>query len=77
MTKTLISFKEGISNSQRIRERLLKNIVSEGDREITLNLSGLDFDFNRKEVKISYYVKDNDYPDVVMKFDDFVNLVKS
>lgn len=77
MTKTLISFKEGISNSERIRERLLKNVSSQTDKEITLNLSDLDFDFNKKEVTISYYVKDKEYPDVILKFEDFVSLVKS
>ena len=77
MSKTLLTFKEGISNSQKIRERLIKNIDSQSDKEITLNLSDLDFDFNRKEVKISYYVKDKEYPDVILKFNDFISLVES
>lgn len=77
MAKTVSSFKESISSSQRVRERLLNNITSQSDKEINLNLSDLDFDFHRQEVRISYYIKDNDYPDVVMKFDDFVSLVQS
>ncbi|MDR2949056.1 MAG: hypothetical protein ACK5KL_12310 [Dysgonomonas sp.] len=77
MSKTLLTFKEGISNSQRIRERLIKNIDSQSDKEITLNLSDLDFDFSKKEVKISYYVKDKEYPDVILKFNDFISLVES
>lgn len=77
MSKTLLTFKEGISNSQRIRERLIKNIDSQSDKEITLNLSDLDFDFSKKEVKISYYVKDKEYPYVILKFNDFISLVES
>lgn len=77
MSKTLLTFKEGISNSQRVRERLIKNIDAQSDKEITLNLSDLNFDFNKKEVKISYYVKDKDFPDVTLKFNDFISLVQS
>jgi len=76
MTKTLLIFKEGISKSKGIRERLIMNIDTQTDKEITLNLSDLDFDFSREEVKISHYIKDKDYPDVVLKFNDFVSLVQ-
>lgn len=76
MTKTLLIFKEGIAKSQKVRERLVKNIDKQTDTEITLNLSDLDFDFNKKEVKISHYIKDREYPDVVLKFNDFISLVQ-
>ncbi len=76
MTKTLLIFKEGIAKSQKVRERLVKNIDKQTDTEITLNLSDLDFDFNKKEVKISHYIKDGEYPDVVLKFNDFISLVQ-
>ena len=75
MTKTLLIFKEGIAKSQKVRERLVKNIDRQTDTEITLNLS--DLDFNKKEVKISHYIKDTEYPDVVLKFNDFISLVQS
>lgn len=74
MTKTLLIFKEGIAKSQKVRERLVKNIDRQTDTEITLNLS--DLDFNKKEVKISHYIKDTEYPDVVLKFNDFISLVQ-
>jgi hypothetical protein len=76
MIKTLLIFKEGISKSKRVRERLITNINAQTDKEITLNLSDLNFDFGREEVKISHYIKDKDYPDVVLKFNDFVSLVQ-
>lgn len=77
MTKTLLIFKEGISKSRRVRERLIQNVDTQTDREITLNLSDLNFDFGKKEVKISHYIKSEDYPDVVLKFNDFISLVQS
>ena len=56
---------------------ILDNVKSNAKAKIIFNLTQMDFDFANKNVTISYYVIDDNYPDVVLSFDELTKLLKA
>lgn len=73
----MASLNESISNSERIKNLILRNIKTHERNVIRLNLVYLAFDFLSKTILLEYYVKDNEYPDIVMSFADLTALLKN
>ncbi|MFP1767484.1 hypothetical protein ACLECW_14765 [Lonsdalea quercina] len=74
---TLLSLKESVSNSDRIKNLILGNIQTEEKKVIRLNLVYLTYNFQSKTVLLEYYVEDDDYPNVEISFTELTELFKN
>ena len=74
--KTIEAFLSGDNMSTLLAQKILRNIESCEKSEMIMNLTSLDFDFKYENVLLSYYVKDGDYPDVTLTFDELRKMLK-
>jgi len=74
--KTVEVFLSEGNMSTLLARKILNNVKSCEKLEMVMNLISLDFDFESKSVLLSYYVKDNDYPDVILTFDELRGMLK-
>lgn len=51
MNKTIQAFRNDISNSDKIKQKLLENIKTKGNKEFVLNTVELSFDFSNENVE--------------------------
>ncbi|WP_218829723.1 hypothetical protein [Burkholderia aenigmatica] len=68
---TLDSLVESIQGSVQIKRLLIDRMSREEDGEIRLNLVYIEYDFLLRRIAIEYYVRDGEYPNVEMSFDEF------
>ncbi|WP_176701760.1 hypothetical protein [Gilliamella sp. wkB112] len=47
------------------------NISKNEEKEVTLDLYQLYFDFSKREITIEYYAKDERYPTITINFEKF------
>ena len=79
MNKTIKAFKDDISNSLKLREKILLNIELKTKEEMVLNQVQLNFNFEEEKVELTYYILDSNYPDVIIDFNrlkDILNAVR-
>lgn len=73
--KTIETLQRELAGSPKIREKIRENIVKRNEREMILNLCQLEFDFDLKQVTVSYYVKDRMYPESILSFEQLIALL--
>ena len=74
---TLRAFFESVENSSIVKEKLLNNIKSCKEKTIVLNLVHLDYNFKDKYINIFYYVEDNEFPEKILSFEEFENILQN
>lgn len=72
-TPTIKAFFESVGD--KISTHILENLKTEEKVKIVLNLVQLKFDFEKKNVVISYYMVDKVYPDVKLSFRELKELL--
>lgn len=75
MNKTIQAFQNDISNSDKIKQKLLENIKTKGNKEFVLNTVELSFDFSNENVEIYYYRIDEQYPVVNIGFEELKKII--
>ena len=75
MNRTLAALTDSVPEGSANRAELLRNLDSKESREEVLNLVQLYFDFENSIVTVKYYVKDRRYPDQILSFDEFRDLL--
>ncbi|MDO5095665.1 MAG: hypothetical protein Q4D65_03820 [Peptostreptococcaceae bacterium] len=75
MNKTIQAFRNDISNSDKIKQKLLENIKTKGNKEFVLNTVELSFDFSNENVEIGYYRIDEQYPVVNIGFEELKKII--
>lgn len=76
MNKTIETVVEEIFCSQRLTAKIKENIQLKKEEEMVLNLFQLRFDFSNNEVVITYFMKDEQFPETKMNLLEFGNLLK-
>lgn len=76
MNKTIETVVEEILCSQRLTAKIKENIQLKKEEEMVLNLFQLRFDFSNNEVVITYFMKDEQFPETKMNLLEFGNLLK-
>lgn len=76
MNKTIKTVVEEILCSQRLTAKIKENIQLKKEEEMVLNLFQLRFDFSNNEVVITYFMKDEQFPETKMNLLEFSNLLK-
>lgn len=76
MNKTIETVVEEILCSQRLTAKIKENIQLKQEEEMVLNLFQLRFDFSNNEVVITYFMKDEQFPETKMNLLEFGNLLK-
>jgi len=71
----LIAFKESISDSLKVKKALRDNLFTHKQKTIRMNLVYVEYNFDQKQIKIDYYVKDENYPSMEISFNDFEKLI--
>lgn len=74
MNKTIRAFQNDISSS-KIKNKLLQNMQTKVNEEFVLNTVQLTFDFSKEWVEISYFIVDEQYPDVHISFEELKNIL--
>lgn len=75
MNKTIEAFKDDIHSSLKLREKILLNIESKTKKEMILNQVELYFNFEKKNIKLVYYVLDSNYPNVIIDFNELKDII--
>jgi hypothetical protein len=74
---TLRAFYDSIENAEKLKKVLLKNITTHEEKTIILNLVQLEYDFDKNYITIEYYVEDKNYPNKILSFEEFEDLVQN
>lgn len=77
MNKTIEALKDDISNSIKLKEKILLNLIEKTKKEMILNQVELNFNFEDENIELIYYVIDSDYPNVKIDFNQLRSIVKS
>ena len=75
MNKTIEAFKDDIHSSLKLREKILLNIEAKTKKEMILNQVELYFNFEKKNIKLVYYVLDSNYPNVIIDFNELKDII--
>jgi hypothetical protein len=74
---TLRAFYNSIKDIKEINDYLLNNIKAHNEKTIVLNHVQLEYNFDKKYVIIVYFVKDKEFPDKKLSFEEFENILQN
>ena len=77
MNKTIEDFLKEVKESSSLKEKMISNFKNQERKEIILNLFDLDFNFEKLQVTIFYYLLDNNYPPVTLTNKEFIELLQN
>ena len=75
MNKTLIAFLSDSNLTKRLAKEIINNMTEKQENEMVFNLTQAEFDFTNEIVNISYFVKDFDYPEIALSFNELKNML--
>ena len=67
--KTFTTFIEDVGYNPLV-SKILGNISTQQESEMVFNMTQILFDFAHEEVTISFFIVDNEYPDIQLSFDE-------
>ena len=71
MDNTLTVFLED-DLTDKFSKLILTNLIEQQHDRIGFNLTQIEFNFEKKQAVISYFVVDDEYPDVELSFDELL-----
>ncbi|MBC2260658.1 hypothetical protein HCB45_03515 [Listeria sp. FSL L7-0091] len=74
--KVILVFLSNDNLSKNLAYKIVANLKSEREAKMTFNLTQLNFEFETKQVIISYYILDEEYPDKKVTFQELLDLLK-
>lgn len=76
MNKTIEAFVEEIYSYPMLKIKIKENIQLKKKKEMVFNVVQLFFDFSNNEVEITYFIKDDKFPDTKIYMLEFSKLLK-